>query len=241
MAAWYKEWFGEEYLELYAHRDQDEAEQHMRFVDRELGAWPPRRVLDLASGAGRHTELLRQRGRAAIGTDLSLTLLKERRGFPRVRADMRCLPFAPESFDWVLNFFTSFGYFESERENFLVLEEVARVVAPSGWFVMDLLNPEPAIEGLRPREEKLVDGRLIEIERWYDRARGRINKRIRLSGPDARPARSFLESVRAYRHEEVAQGLSWAGFELVRSFGSFDSAPYTSTSDRMILVARKAV
>ena len=32
--AWYKEWFGEEYLELYAHRDEGEAARHVGFVAR---------------------------------------------------------------------------------------------------------------------------------------------------------------------------------------------------------------
>ncbi len=31
--AWYKEWFGEEYLELYAHRDAGEASRHLDFVE----------------------------------------------------------------------------------------------------------------------------------------------------------------------------------------------------------------
>src|SRR5262245_26487593 len=108
---WYKEWFGEEYLELYSHRDESEAEAHVDFVERHLGGPRPRAVLDLACGAGRHTAALRRRGYRTLGIDLSLTLLA-RIEPPRVAGDMRRLPFADGSFDWVLNFFTSFGYFE---------------------------------------------------------------------------------------------------------------------------------
>ncbi|HRC86096.1 MAG TPA: class I SAM-dependent methyltransferase [Thermoanaerobaculia bacterium] len=238
--AWYREWFGAEYLELYAHRDLDEARVHVGFVEHVLGATAPRTVLDLACGAGRHTEVMRQRGWRAVGVDLSITLLAERPGLPRVGADMRALPFAAESFDWVLNFFTSFGYFESERENFLVLEEVARVLRAGGSLVIDLLNPEPTLAGLRPGERRELEGRSVEIERWYDAGRGRINKRIRLVSPEE-PPRTFLESVRAYRHEEVAQGLRWAGLELAASYGNFSAEPYSSESERMILVARKPI
>ena len=53
--AWYKEWFGEDYLELYAHRDEGEARRHLDFVERLFGDRPPRAVLDLACGAGRHS------------------------------------------------------------------------------------------------------------------------------------------------------------------------------------------
>ena len=52
--AWYKDWFGEEYLELYAHRDAGEADRHVDFVVEHVGG-APRAVLDLACGAGRHT------------------------------------------------------------------------------------------------------------------------------------------------------------------------------------------
>ena len=111
--AWYKEWFGEEYLELYAHRDRGEAERHVEFVEALFGEEPPSAVLDLACGAGRHTAALRRRGHRVVGVDLSKTLLAQAPSLPRVAGDMRCLPFAAQSFDWVLNFFTSFGYFES--------------------------------------------------------------------------------------------------------------------------------
>src|ERR1700692_4934305 len=65
---------------------------------------------------------------------------RARPGLPRPAGDMRCLPFAAASFDWVLNFFTSFGYFEKERENFQVLEEIVRVLVPDGRFLIDIMN-----------------------------------------------------------------------------------------------------
>ncbi|HEX9942002.1 MAG TPA: class I SAM-dependent methyltransferase, partial [Thermoanaerobaculia bacterium] len=147
---WYKEWFGEEYLELYSHRGESEAEEHVDFVERYLGGPRPRAVLDLACGAGRHTAALRRRGYRALGLDLSLTLLARARGLPRVAGDMRLLPFKAGSFDWALNFFTSFGYFEGERENFRVLEEAVRVLTPGGRFLIDLMNPGPALANLKP-------------------------------------------------------------------------------------------
>ncbi len=191
---WYKEWFGEEYLELYSYRDESEAEEHVDFVERQLGdgaAARPRAVLDLACGAGRHTAALRRRGYRTLGVDLSITLLARMReqGLPRVAGDMRRLPFADGSFDWVLNFFTSFGYFEAERENFRVLEEIVRVLTPGGRFLIDLMNPGPVLANLKPRDvEVREDGLRVEIERWYDPERQRINKRIVRALPRRRAA-----------------------------------------------------
>ena len=58
------------------------------------------------------------------------------------------------SFDWVLNFFTSFGYFERERENFRVLEEIVRILAPGGRFLIDLMNLDSTLAHLREYERR---------------------------------------------------------------------------------------
>jgi SAM-dependent methyltransferase len=238
--AWYKEWFGQDYLELYSHRNVEEAEEHVDFVERWLGPVRPRAVLDLACGAGRHTGALRQRGFRTLGIDLSVTLLSRMRELqlPRVAGDMRNLPFAEASFDCVLNFFTSFGYFERERENFRVLEEIVRVLTPGGRFLIDLLNPPFVLAHLQKRETQETAGRRVEIERWYDAASRRINKRIRVHLP-GEPPRSFLESVRAYGRDEVEIGLRWAGLEVDRQFGNFAGDPHGDDSERLILVGHK--
>jgi len=236
--AWYREWFGEDYLELYAHRDRAEAERQADFVQAQLGESRPRAALDLACGAGRHTDVLRERGLRVLGIDLSLTLLAQRPDLPRVAGDMRALPFVPGAFDWVLNFFTSFGYFESERENFQVLEEVVRVLSPGGRFLIDLMNPEPVIENLQPKDAYTMAGRKVKIERWYDPHTKRVNKRIRIARP-GKPEQTFLESVRAYRKEEVVNGLQWAGIQVTGVFGNFHGDPYSRDSERLILVGRK--
>lgn len=236
--AWYREWFGDEYLELYANRDENEAEGHVDFVEKALGGGKrPRAVLDLACGAGRHTAALRRRGHRALGVDLSVVLLI-RGQVPCVAGDMRHLPFADGSFDWVLNFFTSFGYFESERENFLVLGEIVRLLAPGGRYLIDLMNPHYALAHLNPREVQNVEGRRVEIDRWYDAASRRLNKRIRVV-PDTGPARTYLESVRAYEPSEVTAGLRFVGLTLDDLYGSFRGEPYDRDSERLILVGHR--
>lgn len=236
--AWYEEWFGEEYLELYAHRDAKEAEAHVDFVQRVLEESRPRAVLDLACGTGRHTRVLRQRGLRALGTDLSLTLLARAPDLPRVAADMRRLPFADGTFDWVLNFFTSFGYFETERENFEVLEELERLLAPGGRFLIDLFNRDWVIRGLVPADTMRIGDREVIVERRFDADRHRVEKRIRIvDGPGA--GREFLESVRAYARQEVEIGLQWAGLQVDGVFGNFAGESYSSEGERLIVVGRK--
>lgn len=237
--AWYKEWFGQEYLELYAHRDDEEAERHVDFVMRHLpGAEDDPRVLDLACGAGRHSVALAERGLDVVGVDLSITLLTQPRAGSRVAGDMRCLPFRDAAFDWVLNFFTSFGYFERERENFQVLEEITRLLHPGGRFLIDFFNKERVIANLEREETRTIAGRNLHIERWYDPATRRIQKRMRLEAP-GRTTSTYLESVRAYDRDEVTIGARWAGLEVDALYGDFDGEPYHRESERLILVGHK--
>ncbi|MEM8960632.1 MAG: class I SAM-dependent methyltransferase [Acidobacteriota bacterium] len=241
--AWYQEWFGADYLDLYAHRDADEADRHVDFVIEAFDdAAKPDAVLDLACGAGRHTAALRRRGYRVLGVDLSLHLLAHPPRVPAVAGDMRRLPVAANSFDWLLNFFTSFGYFESERENFRVLEEIVRVLAPGGRFMIDFLNRERVLAELRPRDEMEKDGRRVEIERWYDDAARRINKRMRIvdsTENDPPSERVFVESVRAYSREEVTIGSRWAGLEVDSLYGNFQGEAYHRDSERLIVVGHK--
>src|SRR5436190_11633219 len=186
--AWFDEAFGADYLDLYAHRDEEEAERTIDFVATRLFARAqPRRILDLACGAGRHTAALRRRGCPALGIDLSLALLARNPVLPRVAGDMRGLPVADRCFDWVLNFFTSFGYFATEPENFHVLQEVVRVLEPGGHCLFDLMNLDATLAHLREYEVREAGGQRVEIQRWWDPQQRRVNKRIQLGTPEREP------------------------------------------------------
>lgn len=233
---WYREWFGEEYLELYAHRDEDEARRQVEFfeqkIERVSGA-----ILDLASGRGRHLVELRERNFRAVGCDLSYVLLAsgmQEYGVGSVtRADMRHLPFRDASFGALVNFFTSFGYFESEADNLATIGEMARVVAPDGRLLFDYLNVDRELDRLVEREEKSTESGSVTIERWYDAKQCCFNKRI-LWG-----ARSFIERVRAYRFEEVRSMFASAGFQIDEVCGDFDGSAFSEQSPRMIVLATR--
>src|SRR6476660_6118783 len=124
-ADWFEEWFGVDYLNIYQHRDESEAERAIELIATNLAGRRIDAVLDLACGAGRHTRILEERW-WTVGLDLSMSLLKfarrETKDLPLVRADMREIPFATDSFDLVVKLFTSFGYFDDDREHVCVLE-----------------------------------------------------------------------------------------------------------------------
>ena len=144
MSEWFEEWFGEEYLELYPHRDQAEADRAVALVGRASGLRPGWRVLDVGCGAGRHARAFRAAGARCVGLDLSWTLLRVARQVtdaPLVRADMRALPIRPRSMDLTVSLFTSFGYFEHDEEHLGALREMAGHAAAGGVVRHRLSEP----------------------------------------------------------------------------------------------------
>lgn len=229
---WYREWFGEDYLELYSYRDADEARLQTAFF-RELFGAIDGTILDLACGMGRHIDELRRLGYLVFGCDLSYVLLRhglaKHGAMPLVRADMRALPFQTESLAGLVNFFTSFGYFESPEEDAATLGEMRRVLRPGAPVLFDYLNVRRELEKLVEREEREVDGNQVLIERWYDRVSSTFNKRITMGG------RHFIERVRGYDVDEMQRLFDTAGFSIRSVFGDFAGASFNDGSPRLIL------
>src|SRR3954465_11882248 len=161
MTEWFEDWFGEDYLLLYPHRDDADAERAVSLIRRTLPFQPGWRVLDVACGAGRHARAFSSAGARCTGLDLSATLLRLARQItnaPLVRADMRQLPIRPGSMDLTVNLFTSFGYFQDDSEHMAALAEMVSTVRSGGWFVIDFLNPASVRRGLVSKETLEVGG-----------------------------------------------------------------------------------
>jgi SAM-dependent methyltransferase len=233
---WYRQWFGEEYLELYSYRDEEEAKQQVAFFKSQCGsvAGP---LLDLACGKGRHIVELRAAGYQAVGCDLSFVLLlagvAEYGPLPVAGADMRSLPFCSSSFAGLVNFFTSFGYFATEGENAAVVHEMARVLERGAVFLFDYLNLHRELDSLVQRETRETPLGEVRIERWFDANDRSFNKRITIG------EKRYLERVRGYDLDEIAMMFNAAGLTIRAAFGDFLGAPFEKTSPRLILVGTK--
>ena len=233
---WYQEWFGEEYLDLYAHRDEREAKLQVEFLHKAIGHIEGA-VLDLACGSGRHLAELRARGYAAVGLDLSLVLLRsaQRRegSLPVARGDMRRLPFCDRSFAGLVNFFTSFGYFENEDDNAGVVREMSRVLERRAPFLFDYMNMSRELTNLVPREAKETEGGTVVIERWFDQPTRTFNKRIQIG------QRRFFERVRGYGVDEISVLFTANGLAIESIYGDFEGNPWSDDSPRLIVIGER--
>ena len=238
MNDWFENWFGEEYLALYPHRDEVEASAVAELIASRVSLQEGCPTLDLACGAGRHARSLGRRW-WAVGLDLSPALLRVARDNDAeaalVRADMRSLPFRNGAFGLVVNLFTSFGYFRDDAQHRRVISEVGRVTRSGGCFVLDYLNPSHVRSTLVPHDEQQVGSRIVAQERSISADLRYVTKTISLLDEE----RVFTERVRLFESSELAEMLASCCFDVCDILGDYDGSPHSSDSPRTILLARR--
>ncbi len=234
---WYKNWFGPEYAEVYAHRNETDAQHLMGLVFQNIEITRSMRILDAACGNGRHASIIAQKSDYVFGIDLSLFLLKQARQngrFKMVRGDLRQLPFK-QYFDLILNLFTSFGYFFEEQENFAVLREFYHVLQMGGYLFIDVMNDSYIRKHLQKHSVKRINSKkIIEQRRLVDK---RVEKDIIIE--DQKGQKKFHESVRLYTETELIELLEKAGFSIIKKFGDYFGRKLSPQSPRLILLAQK--
>jgi SAM-dependent methyltransferase len=238
---WYEESFREDYLKIYAHRDEDQAEQELTSLLPYLPIKPGQRVLDLCCGQGRHSRWLAQQGLRVIGVDLSPVLLQEaikktlNMDVQYMRGDVRKIPFF-EEMDLVVNLFTSFGYFTHDEENEKVLTKVSQALKPNGTFLFDYLNPAYLKDHLVPfTEHNQEDLNILQYRTINDEF---VEKTIVIK--EEGRERQYKEQVKLYRSEQLLRMLQRNHLEVVHLFGNYDGADYIEgSSPRMIFICRK--
>jgi len=237
-ADWFEEWFGEDYLHIYQHRDEMEAERAIELIATNLAGRRIDTVLDLACGAGRHTRVLRERW-WTVGLDLSMSLLKiarkESSDAPYVRADMRELPFAESSFDLVVNLFTSFGYFGDDSEHIRVLACVGAAMKHGGTLVIDFLNASQVRRDLVAYDERVENGITIEQRRTISPDDRFVEKTIRLR----ESGKEYIERVRLLSPRDLQRMLIATGFKIAKLFGDYSGGDWSEDSPRTILFASR--
>jgi len=234
---WFKDWFGQEYVDVYAHRDEQDALNLVRLILKHIPIRENTKILDAACGNGRHACAMAKYLDYLFGIDLSLFLLRQVRQnchFKIVRGDIRALPFKKE-FDALLNLFTSFGYFFEEQDHLLVLQEFHKVLKPGGFFFFDFLNADYVQKYLKETSERWIDSKKIVEHRRINN--GRVEKTIIIENQGK--VQEFIESVRMFTKDELLSMVASAGFTVIKTMGDYHGASLSKLSPRLILLLKK--
>lgn len=239
--AWFKDWFNTPYYHLlYGERDEREAEQFIQelvaFLKPEKGSV----FLDLACGKGRHANDIASYGFTVYGVDLSCESIyfAQKSKAPNVHFsvhDMR-QTFKPDFFNYIVNLFTSFGYFEDKNDNLMALDAVVNDLKNGGIFIQDYFNASKVLKSAVPLYHKEVGGIHFEIQKEiFDTC---IVKSI--SFQDKGQKFNFTEKVSLFKLQDFEEMYSKVGLQILHTFGDYSLNPFNKeSSDRLLIISKK--
>lgn len=219
---------------------KDEMEKLLTLLD-----FKGKTVLDLCCGPGRHSMELARYGLHVTGVDRSEYLLKKAKKMANLEnldvewvcEDMRKFS-RPDSFDLIMNCFTSFGYFENEQENLDVLTLMYQNLRKNGIAALEMMGKEVFARIFQPTiSTELHDGSLviqrITVADGWDRC---LNDVYLIKGGQVE-THSFNHAL--YSGKELKMLLKKAGFDEIKLYGNLDGDEYGPGASRLIAVAYK--
>ncbi len=238
---WFAEWFDSPYYHiLYKKHDEIEAQRALDNLLQALHLPEGARLMDLACGKGRHSRYLAEKGFDVTGLDISQQSIEFASQFESdhlafYQHDMR-LPFRHNYYDAILNFFTSFGYFDNDADHLRTLINITKGLKINGLLLIDYFNSEWVRSVVGPPEMKEIDSIAFHTAKWLDEKH--VYKKVEFDALGDHY--SFEERVRLFSLADFTELMQQAGLCITATYGDYDLRPFdAAASKRLILVAKK--
>jgi len=239
--SWFANWFDSPYYHsLYKNRDEREAQIFIDNLIDYLQIPKGSKLIDIACGKGRHAKYFNQKGMDVVGVDLSLNSIKtakkdENKNLQFSLHDMR-ENYQEDTFDVVTNLFTSFGYFENNKDEQKAINAMASNLKKEGLLIIDFMNAKKVIANLVLNEQKRIDGIQFDIIRQVKD--GYILKDICIT--DGKEQQQFQEKVKAITLADYSELIANAELKIIDIFGNYKLDDFDEEiSDRLILICKK--
>jgi len=239
--SWFANWFDSPYYHtLYKNRDEREAQVFIDNLIHYLQIPKGSKLIDIACGKGRHAKYFNQKGMDVVGVDLSPNSINtakkdENKNLQFLAHDMR-ENYKEDTFDIVTNLFTSFGYFEDNKDEQKAINAMASNLRKEGLLIIDFMNAKKVIANLVLNEQKTIDGIQFDITRKVKD--GYILKDIRIT--DEKKEQQFQEKVKAITLADYSEFITNAGLKIIDIFGNYKLDDFDEEiSDRLILICKK--
>ena len=201
-------------------------------------------ILDLCCGVGRHSLELARRGFRVVGVDRTQAYLEQaskRAASEALNVEFICDDMRtfcrPDTFDVVLNLFTSFGYFEDPEDDRRVATNVWKSLKSGGVFLIEMMGKEVLARNFQERVWHEENGLFILEERKIGNGWERIETRWIIFVENERIEHKLR--LRLYSAVELISLLKDCGFVSVEVYGDLAGNPYDYTAKRLVAVARK--
>jgi cyclopropane fatty-acyl-phospholipid synthase-like methyltransferase len=216
----------------------------VRYLIKKLNLKPRHSFLDCPCGIGRLALPLAEKGIRITGVDIMPSYLDElqqkatRRGLSirTLRRDMRRIDFE-DAFDAAANMWTSFGFFEREADNLLVLRRMFRALKPGGRFMLHVINRDWIMANYTPSDWFEARGVKILEKRSFDYATS-MSRSTWIFLKDGEKS-SHEVRIRMYSFHELIAMFRKVGFVDICGYGSTRDAPISHTAQMMFVIGRK--
>ena len=239
--SWFAHWFDSQYYyTLYKNRDEKEAQVFIDNLIDYLQIPKGSKLIDVACGKGRHAKYFNKKGMDVVGVDLSQNSINtakkdENKNLQFSVHDMR-ENYQENSFDVVTNLFTSFGYFEDNKDEQKAINAMASNLKKEGILIIDFMNAKKVIANLVLNEQKTINNIQFDITRQVKN--GYILKDIRIT--DGVEQQQFQEKVKAITLANYSEFITNAGLKIIDIFGNYKLDNFDEKiSDRLILICKK--
>ena len=239
--SWFAHWFDSPYYHtLYKNRDEKEAQVFIDNLIDYLQIPKGSKLIDIACGKGRHAKYFNKKGMDVVGVDLSQNSINtakkdENKNLQFSVHDMR-ENYQENAFDVVTNLFTSFGYFENNKDEQKAINAMENNLKKEGILIIDFMNAKKVIANLVLNEQKMINNIQFDITRQVKD--GFILKDIRIT--DRKEQQQFQEKVKAITLADYSEFITNAGLKIIDIFGNYKLDNFDEEiSDRLILICKK--
>ena len=202
------------------------------------------KILDLCCGIGRHTYEFAKRGYTVTGVDRTSKYLQQAKDrlsnddlvAEFIQEDMRKYK-SSNTFDVVINLFTSFSYFKEIEDDKQVLRNICESLKPGGISVIELMGKEILARIFQSRDWEEIDGvyALQQRETSQDWSWMKNKWIIIKEGV----IKEYFVEHRLYSAFELKIMLKEVGFSEIKVYGDFKGSPYNENARRLICIAKK--
>ncbi len=240
---WFEEWFDENYLEVYAHRNTEDARQQVKIILKIIPLNQEDAVLDVGCGVGRYVKLFHEKNYSITGIDLSEKLIKlgkEKNPALDLQTANAINFLKEEHYKLILSLFTSWGYYEEDNDNFLILKNIYHNLKPGGFFWLDYVNPY-LLKKIKNQEKNIFISKNNKKVTELKYLKGnRVIKEIEIASLSSSTKRHYLESLRIYALPELHDFFKKLDFTILKVMGNYNGDLYQEEkSPRVIFLLQK--
>ena len=223
---WWDEFFPA-FRPLFDKISTQETNAQLKFYIEKLNLKKGKSFLDCPIGIGRIAIPLAKKGIQITGVDITPSYIGElQERISKIKIpmklflqDMRKIDFENE-FDAVGNLWTSFGYFEKESDNMLVLKKLYKALKPGGKFVIQVINRDWIMKNFVSNNWSEVDDvKMLERREFNYENSSSVTEYFFIKDGEEKSLTSY---IRMYSYHELKQMLEKVGLKNVVGYKNPD-------------------